>query len=399
MTTVLIIGGNGKLLPSFCKKLEILNLIVYNLLQKNSLEGCMRYFLLTSFIVVGSLFSSENTNFSFDATIPVIDLKDYYSLETKQIFVDQVSKALHEVGFFAVIHTGVEESTLQRAYQASQEFFSGSLEKKLEIYKPSLNGQRGFVPGETAQGAQVKDFKEFVHIGKLDNLWPDWMDLEHPMMDLVRLLDQESIPLQQAFALALGLEEDFFVAQTREGESLLRALHYPRNPDPSRLWAAEHTDIDLFTILPMATEEGLQVYLNGDWIDVKVPPNAFIVNGGDFLQNISNGYFKSSIHRVLSKKDVERYSIVYFIHPRNFDSFAPTPSSIALTGGIQRYPAATRIELLAARLRELGLASKELLEKEIEWGLMDRIQALVDEGVAAEPVVKTYSIWRKMTEM
>lgn len=344
-----------------------------------------RFLIASVLSVLGSL--------SSNATIPVVDLRDFYNPDTKLKFVNDVSKALHEIGFFAVINTGADEQTLQKAYRASEEFFSGALDEKCKIYNPALNGQRGYVPGETAQGFQAKDYKEFIHIGKTNNLWPHWMDLEHPVMDLLELLNQESIPLQQAFALALGLDEDFFVSMTINGESLLRSLHYPKNPEEGRLWAAEHTDIDLFTILPMATEEGLQVCLHGTWIDVKVPPNAFIVNGGDFLQNISNGYFKSSLHRVVAKPDVERYSMVYFIHPKDFDSLEPTAHCILLTGGVQKYPKATRIELLAARLRELGLASNDLMEKEIKWGLMERIKELVDRGDAAEPVEKTYLIW------
>lgn len=71
----------------------------------------------------------------------------------------------------------------------------------------------------------------------------------------------------------------------------------------------------------LPTEDGLQVWHDGQWIQVKVPRNPFIVNTGDMLENISNGYFKSSLHQVLAKLDVERHSIVYFIHPRHEDYF------------------------------------------------------------------------------
>lgn len=351
------------------------------------------YRLLLFFLIASITHIDGTESTAFHATIPVVDMNDYNNPKTKQKFIDAVAKALHEVGFFAVINPGIDQEALDEAYSASYQFFQGALEEKNEIFAPHLHGQRGFFPSETAQGFKEKDYKEFVHIGKKGNLWPSWMELKDPMETLMRVLDHHSEALQRAMALAIGESEDFLVEMTREGECLLRLLYYPRNPAPGTYWAAKHTDIDLFTILPMATEEGLQIFHDGKWIDVKVPPNAFIVNGGDKLQNLTNGYFKSSLHQVVSKPDIERYSIVYFVHPRNEDCMDPTPSCIAMTGGVKRYPDATSFELLATRLRELGLAGPDLVQWEQECGIMDRIKELVESGNAAEPVKKTYMLW------
>lgn len=351
--------------------------------------------LLIMFVLSISIHCFADDLKGFSSTIPVVDMNDFYNPETKLRFVEQVKKALHEVGFFAVINPNIDVEALETAYRASQDFFSADLEKKNEIYIPKLNGQRGYVPSETAQGYNAKDFKEFIHIGRTNNLWPNWMDLQAPMENLITTLDHHSQALQRAFALAIEEDENFFIRMTTTGECLLRALHYPPNPSPGTFWAAQHTDIDLFTILPMATEEGLQILYQGQWLDIKVPPNAFIVNGGDKLQNLTNGYFKSSWHRVVSKPNIERYSIVYFVHPRNSDPMDPTEHSIALTGGIQSYPKATSLELLAIRLRELGLAGPQLLQFEIDSKVMTRIQELIEAGTASEPVQRTYAMWIK----
>lgn len=329
----------------------------------------------------------------FDATIPVVDMNDFFNPETKAQFVKQVAEAAHEVGFFAVINPLLDQDVLKNAYEASEEFFSGPIELKDHIHAPHLNGQRGYVHSETAQGNKVIDSKEFLHIGKHDNLWPEWMNLQEPMENLIVTLDRNGEVLDRAFALALGLDEEHFVKLTRHGECLLRPIHYPKNPAPGSVWAAQYTDIDFFTILPMATEEGLQVLYQGQWIDVRVPADAFIVNCGDKLQNISNGYFKSSVHQVMAKPNVERYSIVYFLHPENQHDMTPLPEAIAMTSGVQNYPQATSLELLASRLREIGLASPELLQFEKDCGIMERIQELVESGNAAEPVKLTYDIW------
>lgn len=352
--------------------------------------------LRLSTLVISSFIAAQTCNAQdFESTIPVVDMNDFYKAETRQLFIDQMAKAMHEVGFFAVINPNIDVKALKDAYDASKTFFTQSQDLKQEIFDPALNGQRGYVPGETAQGFQRKDFKEFLHIGKNNNLWPAYMDLKNPMEKLLSSLDNHSYTLQRAMALAIGQEEDYFVQMTTSGECLLRPLHYPATSDANAIWAAQHTDIDLFTILPMSTEEGLQVFHQGQWIDVKVPEDAFIVNCGDKLQNLTNGYFRSSLHRVIAKPNKERYSIVYFVHPRNDDAMDPIPSCIALTGGICRYPKASSLELLASRLRELGLASPELLEFEQNSGILEKIQELVETGVAADPVKMTYSIWKK----
>ena len=349
-------------------------------------------FTSLSFLTFVSGISSE----PFQATIPVLDLKEFQESSTRASFVEKLMKAAHEVGFFALINPEIEVEVLRAAYRASQKFFSSSWEEKSEIYAPHLNGQRGFVPGETAQGHIIKDAKEFLHIGKKDNLWPSFMDLQTPFESLITSLEPASIEIQKALAIALGEKEDFFTQMTENGASLLRPIYYPANPEEGSPWAGAHTDINLFTLLPMSTEEGLEIYHQGEWIGVKVPENALIINCGDKLQNLSNGYFKSSLHRVVAKPNRERYSIVYFIHPRDEDSMGPTQNACTLTGGIKQFPEATSLELLAVRLRELGLASPEMLEFERQSGIMQKIEELIELKQAAEPVKKTYNLWKNL---
>lgn len=366
----------------------------------------MQTLLLLLLVLLSTLFNFQNVyselqiqiqpEIAFPSTIPVVDMKDFENIETRQKFIDEMSKALHDVGFFAVINPGVDVEALKEGYNAIQQFFQASAEEKYQIFDPKLNGQRGYVPSETAQGQIRKDFKEFIHIGKSNNLWPAWMDLQSPMENLLVNLDKHSHVLQEALSLALGQDINFLKNMTTHGESLLRALHYPANPAPGQFWAAPHTDIVLFTILPMATEEGLQIYHQGNWIDVRVPPDAFIVNGGDMLENMTNGHFKSCVHRVVSKPNLERYSIVYFIHPRDMDAMDPLEHCIEITGGIAQFPKATRLDMLAHRLVELGLASQELKNFDATSGYMERIETLVLSGHAAPPVLKTYRLWQEL---
>lgn len=331
----------------------------------------------------------------FDPTIPVVDMQEFYNLETRPKFYAEVGKALHEVGFFAVVNTGLDMDALEAGYAAFKEFFRAPRELKMEIERPELSKQRGYIANENAQGFGKPDYKEFLHIGHDNNFWPDWMDLQHPAEKLMNELDGFGEYIQMALSDLVGKPDNFFIDMTKKGDSLLRPIHYMPDPEPGQYWAAEHTDIDLFTILPMATEDGLQLFLNNEWIDVRVPPNAFIVNAGDMLQNMTNGYIHSGKHRVVSKPGVERFSIVYFVHPRSDDDMSPLQSCIDMTTGYAQFPQATRLELLGVRLREISLASPEFVKYINECGINERIRDLVLSGLAHPAVQLTYEIWLK----
>ncbi len=339
-------------------------------------------------ILTSLLFS---TAAAFDATIPVLDMNDYYNSHSRPKFIQELYDALHEVGFFAVVNADVDGEVLDEGYQACFDFFALPIDEKMKNWSPSVNGQRGYVPGESAKGASYGDFKEFYHVGRersdIANIWPEGFNLKKPLYSLFMQLEEYALPLSSAMAEAIGARSEFLKEMIVDGEVLMRAIHYPANPPQDRLWAAEHTDIDLFTILPRATADGLQVQnKDGQWIDIKVPEGAFIVNGGDMLENLTNGEFRSGVHRVIAKGDgYERYSIVYFVHPRSQDRLDPTPSCIARTGGVRKYANATRLELLEERLVDLGLASPVMMQHLAESGLMER---LIEVGRASPKAMK-----------
>jgi len=366
--------------------------------------------LWKTMVAFGALWSSV---FAFDATIPVLDMNDYFNLETHEQFIAELHSALQEVGFFAVVNTGVDPKILDEAYATAQEFFNLPLNQKMESFDVHADGQRGYVPGESPKGGTVGDFKEFLHVGRelseeqqerlqyWKNIWPEDFDLKTSLCSLFDALQTYMIPLQEAMAEAIGERYNLFTETTAEGDLLLRASHYPPNPPENRMWAGEHTDIDLFSILPRATADGLQVCnKEGEWISVRVPENAFIINAGDMLENITNGEFRSALHRVMAQEEnVERYSMVLFVHPRSDDKLDPLPGCIARTGGVRKYANATRLELLEERLVDLDLASYEMKQHLAESGLMERLlevgraspkamRKLREEGLASPAVLQ-----------
>ena len=122
----------------------------------------------------------------------------------------------------------------------------------------------------------------------------------------------------------LKLQENYFDDKIHNGNSILRAIHYPpitEEPDGA-LRAEEHEDINLITLLVGASAEGLQVQKkDGSWLNATAQQGHIIVNVGDMLQRLTNDYLRSTTHRVVNPPKemwgTSRYSIPFFLHPRS----------------------------------------------------------------------------------
>jgi hypothetical protein len=180
---------------------------------------------------------------------------------------------------------------------------------------------------ETAKGNDIKDFKEFFHLfpwGRYPSEVSDaarryyglGKDLAATLLKWVEDNSPAEIRAKYSVPLASMIDDC--------EETLLRVLHYPPltgKEAPGSIRAAAHTDINLLTILPAATEPGLQVMgTDGVWIDAPSDFGLLIVNIGDMLEEASGKYYPSTQHRVLNpvgegaKKS--RVSLPLFLHPR-----------------------------------------------------------------------------------
>lgn len=74
-----------------------------------------------------------------------------------------------------------------------------------------------------------------------------------------------------------------------------------------------HTDMSCITILYQHEIGGLQMRSKqGEWIDICPRENALVVNVGDLMQAWSNGRLRSSEHRVILRRVVNRLSLAFF---------------------------------------------------------------------------------------
>jgi isopenicillin N synthase-like dioxygenase len=310
--------------------------------------------------------------------IPAIDLKDFIhgGQSEKNSFVLALGKAYEEVGFVAVRNHGIPQELISSLYKYTQQFFSLPLSIKAKYEIPELSGQRGYTSfgKEHAKGSQAPDLKEFFQFGQtvededpVGKEYPANIPVEEipgfypALFESYRAFEKSGKSLLKAIAIYLDLPEDYFDGYVHNGNSILRAIHYPpitKEPE-SAIRSEQHEDINLITLLVGASADGLQILNKQDqWIPVTSLPEQIVVNVGDMLQRLTNNKLKSTTHRVVNppreKWNSSRFSIPFFLHPISSMSLSCLPSCID-TEHPKAYADSSSGEYLNERLLEIGL--------------------------------------------
>jgi isopenicillin N synthase-like dioxygenase len=281
-------------------------------------------------------------------------------------------------GFAMVADHGIPQELIDRAWAMTKAFFDLPEEVKRGYFVAGGGGARGYTPFKTeiAKGATHVDLKEFWHIGRelaaghrfselmAPNIWPDQPEgFRETFVELFAAFDTAGDKLLSAIAVHLGLAPDWFDHAVADGNSVLRLLHYPPvTEDAPNVRAGAHEDINLITLLLGAEEAGLELLdKDGEWLPVKPPEGALVVNVGDMLQRLTNHILPSTTHRVVNppveRRGHSRYSMPFFLHPAPDFLIKALPQTVTAENP-EREPPITAHDYLAERLAEIGLTKK-----------------------------------------
>lgn len=308
--------------------------------------------------------------------VPELSLIDYLqgtNLE-QQRFVDAFYNGLVEYGFVVLNPHDFDFELVDACYRVFKQFFELPIEVK-QKYNLDDGGRRGYVPKlqEHAKNNSNPDLKEFWHVGRDlpadhpfypeygDNLSPSEVaDFSRLTGALYRQLDRTAMVMFRSLATALDVPVDHFDQMTKDGNSILRAIHYPPMNEfalPGSVRAAAHEDINLITLLVGATDSGLELLdRDGQWLAVESTPQQIVVDSGDMLSRLCNEVIPATTHRVVNpSNDTDaRYSMPFFCHPNPDAVLSCIPSCV---GDGAKYADIITRDFLNQRLREIGLIS------------------------------------------
>ncbi len=313
--------------------------------------------------------------------IPSVNLSDFLSDDEnrKQKFVNEIGKAYEEIGFVALSGHFLSDELIKSLYEEIKNFFNLPDDVKRGYEIEGIGGQRGYTSfgKEHAKGKKEGDLKEFWHFGQyvsedanLTETYPDNVTVkELPKFNEVgkttyKMLEKTAKYVLRALALHLDLEETYFDNYIKDGNSILRPIHYPpiKTAPKNAERAAAHGDINLITLLMGAQGKGLQVQNHeGEWIDAIAQPDQLMINVGDMLSRHTNNRLKSTIHRVVNPPKelwgTSRYSIPFFMHPVS-DMKLDVLESCIDEKNPKNFDDITAGDFLHERLIELGLIKK-----------------------------------------
>jgi isopenicillin N synthase-like dioxygenase len=195
-----------------------------------------------------------------------------------------------------------------------------------------------------------------------DNIWPDEVPgFKETYLALYDAFDEAGLKVLRAIARFLKVDEEYFTDTVRDGNSVMRLLHYPAQDEPTgnHIRAGAHEDINTITLLLGAEEAGLELKTkDGRWIPVSPKEGELVINIGDMLQRLTNGRLRSTSHRVVNptpdRASHARYSMPFFLHFRPDFVIKALPGTVP-EGEEPKWPPISSHDYLQERLREIKL--------------------------------------------
>lgn len=275
---------------------------------------------------------SEDVSSSL-SPIPIIDLSLFSSSapETTEKELQKLKSALSSWGCFQATGHGISTSFLDEIRQVTKEFFEQPIEEKKKISK-GVEEFEGYGADPTPEEGQYLDWSDRVFL----DVYPEdlrkykfWPESPNSFRDV---LENYTIKMKivtemisKAMAKSLNLEENCFLNQFGERGALqARFNYYSRCLRPDIVLGLKpHADGSGYTILLQNEVDGLQILKDDCWLTIPTISNALLVLMGDQMEIMSNGIFKSPVHRVLASSERERISVAVFYTPESGKLIGP----------------------------------------------------------------------------
>ncbi|MFT7648285.1 MAG: isopenicillin N synthase-like dioxygenase [Candidatus Poriferisodalaceae bacterium] len=255
-------------------------------------------------------------------TLVSCDLGQYMhgNAADKAAFSQQLGDAMSEIGFAILEGHGIDPRLFEQSEAWVEELFTqSSLENKMG-FRAERHGavSEGYFPVKETSTIHP-DLVEGWVFGRrafdLDNdpgfdpanFWSQ-PQLEPLFRQYVEAGTDLFQPLMQSILQYLGCDPHTFDERLEKPNFGQRLNYYPPISAEDEASSAGrllgHEDIDVFTLLPAPTIEGLQaLHRSGRWVRLVAPPGSIILNTGDYLQRVSNDLLPSTTHRVSPPRD------------------------------------------------------------------------------------------------
>lgn len=318
--------------------------------------------------------------------VPILDISSFLSGHDNHVAASQASRLVSEAaklhGFFLVTNHGVHEGILARAYKCMDTFYDlpASEKQKAKRKWGELSGYADSVAGRFYSELPWKETLtlRFSAQEKLESGTETVKDYVSKTMgdgneefgavfqEYSEAMNTLSLNIIEFLGMSLGIERRYMREFYQDNDSILRLNYYPPCKQPNlTLGTGPHTDPTSITILYQDHVGGLQVFVENQWRSIAPKPRSFVVNIGDTFMALTNGIYKSCLHRAVVNSERERRSLAFFLCPQMAKVVKP-PTELLEVSGQRRYPNFTWSMFLEFTQKHYR-SDKNTLQKFSDW--------------------------------
>nr|BBM96378.1 flavonol synthase [Matthiola incana] len=248
--------------------------------------------------------------------IPIIDLNH----PDEELVARAVVKATKELGFFQLVDHGIPNDLIKRLKEVGTQFLELSQAEKKAVTSEEYYGYNMNDQYQLENGPQLWA-ENLMHI-----VWPPscinfncWPKNPTQYREVVEEYTEEMKKLTdrllRILSEGLGLQrESFKKGLGGETELSIAINNYPPKPQQDlTLGLSEHRDIVAIALIIDNDVPGLQIFKDDQWLDVQYIPHAISVTIGDPIVRLSNGKYKSVLHRATVNREKQRISWPFFV--------------------------------------------------------------------------------------
>ncbi|CAI9100899.1 OLC1v1038088C1 [Oldenlandia corymbosa var. corymbosa] len=253
--------------------------------------------------------------------------------------LDKLKVILGICGYLQVVNHGIEASILDELCDVSKRFFALPPEQKHKFTRPGAAGARfdAFLNDQILIDNQIvnQDDRLFLDLDPVGDqrtlkAWPDNpKDFRKILLEYSKKIQKLNGIILKAMAKSLKLEENCFLKQYGESPSLLARFnsHHPF-PSSQQFFLENGADASALTFLIQDQVEALEVQIDNHRFRIPLTRHTILVKVGDQVEIMSNGNFKSRMHRLVTSADKEWIAVSVFCSPDNRNHIEPAEELI-----------------------------------------------------------------------
>ncbi|XP_075495391.1 1-aminocyclopropane-1-carboxylate oxidase 3-like [Primulina tabacum] len=275
------------------------------------------------------------------ATFPVVNMENLNG-EERPATMEIIKDACENWGFFELVNHGIAPEFLDTVERLTKEHYKRTMEQRFKemVASKGLDSVQSEISDLDWESTFFLRHLPESNISEIPDLEDEYRKV---MKEFASQLEKLAEQLLDLLCENLGLEKGYLkkAFYGSKGPTFgTKVSNYPPCPKPDLIKGLRaHTDAGGIILLFQDDKvSGLQLLKGEEWVDVPPMRHSIVINIGDQLEVITNGKYKSVLHRVIVQTDGTRMSIASFYNPGSDAVIYPAPALVEKEESKYLYP-------------------------------------------------------------